>query len=88
MWCPLALTLGATTLMLMRHDCVGDDGIGDRAKAWKLLQERFQSVETPVVVTLVAQLARLQLKDAEDLDSFFIRGYELLTRLQEAREAV
>ena len=87
-WCHLALTLVATTLMLMRHDCVGDEGIGDGAKAWKLLQERFQSVETPTVVTLLAQLARLQLEDAEDLDSFFIRGQELLTRLQEAGEAV
>ena len=86
-WCHLALTLDATTLMRMRHNCVGDDGIGDGAKAWKLLQERFQSVETPTVVTLVAQLARLQLEDAEDLDSF-IRGPELLTRLQEAGEAV
>ena len=63
-WCHLALTLDATTLMLMRHDCVGYDGIVDGAKAWKLLQERFQSVETPTVVTLVAQLARLQLEDA------------------------
>ena len=72
----------------MRHDCAGDDGIGDGAKAWKLLQERFQSVEMPTVVTLVAQLARLQLEDSEDLDSFFIRGQELLTRLQEAGEAV
>ena len=27
-WCHLALTLDATTLMLMRHECVGDDGIG------------------------------------------------------------
>ena len=87
-WCHLALTLDGTTLMLMRHDCVGDDGTGDGAKAWKLLQERFQSVETPTVVTLVAQLARLQLEDSEDLDSFFIRGQELLTRLQEAGEAV
>ena len=87
-WCHLALTLDASTLMLMRHDCVGDDGIGDGAKAWKLLQERFQSVETPTVVTLVAQLARMQLEDSEDLDSFFIRGQELLTRLQEAGEAV
>ena len=87
-WCHLALTLDATTLMLMRHDCVGDDGIGDGAKAWKLLQKRFQSVETPTVVTLVAQLARLQLEDSEDLDSFFIRGQELLTRLQDAGEAV
>ena len=87
-WCHLALTLDATTLMLMRHDCVGDDGIGDGAKAWKLLQERFQSVETPTVVTLVAQLARLQLEDSEDLDRFFIRRQVLLTRLQELGEAV
>ena len=87
-WCHLALTVDAITLMLMRHDCVGDDGIGDGSKAWKLLQERFQKVETPIVATLLAQLARLQLEDAEDLDSFFIRGHELLTRLQEAGEAV
>ena len=52
-WCHLALTLDATTLMLMRPNCVGDVGIGDGAKAWKLLQERFRSVETPIVVTLV-----------------------------------
>ena len=73
-WCHLALTLDATILLLMRHDCVGDDEIGDGAKSWKLLQERFNSVETPTVVTLEAQLARLQLEDVEDLDSFFIRG--------------
>ena len=87
-WCTLALTLDATTLMLTRHDCVGDDGIRDGANAWKLLQKRFQSVETPTVVTLEALLARLQLEDAEDLDSFFIRGQEFLTWLQEAGEAV
>ena len=87
MWCHLALTPDTTTLMLMRHDCVGDDGIEDGAKAWKFLQERFQCVETPTVVTLVAQLARLQLEDSEDLDSFFITGQVLLTRLQEAGEA-
>ena len=40
------------------------------------------------MVTLVAQLARLQLEDSEDLDSFFIRGQELLARIQEAGEAV
>ena len=83
MWYHLALTLDAKTLMLMRHDCVGDG-----AQTSKLLQERFQSVETPTVVTLVAHLARLQLEDAEDLDSFFIRGQALLKRLQEAEEAV
>ena len=62
MWCHLALTLDATTLILMRHDCVGDNGLGDEAKAWKLLQERCQSVKTPTVLTLVAQLFRLQLE--------------------------
>ena len=74
LWCHLAVILDATTVMLMRHDCVGDDGIEDGAKAWKLLQERFQSVETPTVVILVEQLAQLQLENAEDSDSFFIRG--------------
>ena len=53
-WCHLALTLDATTLMLMIHDSVADDGIGDGAKTWSLLRERFQSVETPTVVTLLA----------------------------------
>ena len=57
LWCHPALTLSATTLMLMRHDCVGDNCIGDDAKARKLLQERFQSVNTPSMVALVAQLA-------------------------------
>ena len=87
-WCHMALKLDATTLSLMRHDYVEDDGIGDGAQAWRLLQERFQSVETTAVATLVAQLVRLPLEDAEDLDSFFIRGQELLTRLQQAGEVV
>ena len=51
-WCHLALTLDVTTLMLMRYDCGGEDGIRDEEKALKLLQENFQSVETPTVVTL------------------------------------
>ena len=38
-WCHMALTLDATTLMLMRHDSGGDDGIGDGAKAGKFLHE-------------------------------------------------
>ena len=56
-WCHLALTLDATTLMMMRQDCVSDNGIGDGAKVWKIFLERFQNVEIPTVVTLVAQLA-------------------------------
>ena len=38
--CHLARTLDATTFILLRHDCVRDDGIVDRAKAWKPLQVR------------------------------------------------
>ena len=38
------------------------------------------------MVTLVAQLARMHLEDAEDLDSFFIRGQELLTRLKQGKQ--
>ena len=43
-WCNLALTLDAITLMMMRHDCMGDDGIGDGAKAWKLSQESVECI--------------------------------------------
>ena len=43
-------------LMLMRHDCVGDNGIRDGTKAWKRLQEKYQRVETPTLMILVAQL--------------------------------
>ena len=40
------------------------------------------------MVTLLAQLVRLQLEDAEDLDSLFFREQELLKGLQEAGKAV
>ena len=53
------------------------------------LRERFQRIETPTVVTLLmAQLARLQLEESEDLDSFFDREQEMLTGLKEAGEVV
>ena len=52
--CHLSLTLDATTVMLMRHDCVGDDGIGDEAKAWKFMQEKFQSVDMPGAGSIAA----------------------------------
>ena len=40
-WCHLELALDETTLKLMRHYCVGNDGIEDVAKALKLLKEKF-----------------------------------------------
>ena len=33
----LAMALDAINLIMMGHDCVGGDGIGDEAKAGKLL---------------------------------------------------
>ena len=53
-------------------------------KGLKLLQRRLQSVGRPIVMTLLAQLARLEYQDSDDLESFVIRGQELFTRLQEA----
>ena len=50
--------------------------------------KRDFSVWSRRLYDLVAQLARLQLEDADNLNSWFIRGQELLTRLQEAGEAV
>ena len=73
-WCHLALTLDATTLLLIRHDSEGDENLGDWSKAWRLLPERFQNVEMLRVVTLAARLARPQLEDSENVDSFFIKG--------------
>ena len=54
-WCDLALTLDVASLMLERHDFLESDGIGDEAKAWKHFLERFQSLETTPVLTLVSQ---------------------------------
>ena len=56
----------ATTLRLERHDSVGDEDIGDKAKSWK-----HKSEEMPIVFTFLAELVCLQLEDSEDLDSFF-----------------
>ena len=67
--------------MLMRHDDVGDDGIRDVENVWELLQDRFQSVETPRVVTLVAQLARLQLQEAREAVSETLFNALLLNSL-------
>ena len=45
-------------------------------------------METPRVLVLVEQLVRLELRISDDSNSFFIRGQELLTKLQETGEAV
>ena len=87
-WSHLALVLNNTTLMYIKNDCVAADGYGDGTKAWRLLQEKFCSVERPTVVSLVGQLAKLRLGSEEDLDDYFVRSQELMTRLSEAGEAI
>ena len=85
-WCYLAMTLDASSLMLIRHDCVNSKGLGDGQKAWQLLQQRFRSDETTTVISLMRQLARLQLREDEAIHQYFIRAQELVTRLHHAGE--
>ena len=85
-WCYLAMTLDANSLMLVRHDCVNDSGLGNGQKAWSLLQQRFRSEETTTIISLVRQLAKLQLREDEALHQYFIRAQELFTRLHHAGE--
>ena len=87
-WSHLALVLNNITLMCIEKRCVGTDGYFDGTKAWKLLQEKFCNVERPTVVSLVGQLAKLRLGSEEDLDDYFVRSQELMTRLSEAGEAI
>ena len=87
-WSHLALMLNNTTLMYIKNDCVCSDGYGDGTKARKLLQEKFCSVERTTKVSLVGQLAKLRLESEEDLDDYFVRSQELMTRLSEAGEVI
>ena len=77
LWCYIAMVLDSTSLMLIRHDCVDHKGLGDGHKAWQLLQQRFRSDETVTVVSVMRQLARLQLKEDEAIHNYFIRAQEL-----------
>ena len=85
MLCYLALTLDSTTLMAIQHDCVNADGTSSGEAAWKCVLYRFRSNETPTVVTIVSQLARLNLIEGEGIEIFFIRAGKLYSRLQQAR---
>ena len=59
-------------------------GLGDGRKAWVLLQQRFRSDETVIVVSVMRRLARLQLKEDEGLHNYFIGAQEFSTRLEHA----
>ena len=86
LWCYLAMVLDSTSLMFIRHDCVDNKGLGDGRKAWVLLQQRFRSDETVTVVSVMRQLARLQLKKHPALHNYFIRTHKLSTKLEQAGE--
>ncbi|CAB3992896.1 Hypothetical predicted protein [Paramuricea clavata] len=87
-WCHIALALDNNSLLYIRHDCLSSDGVGDGAKAWRLLQQRYSNVEKPNVVSLVRQISRLQLNENEKLSEYFIRAQELMSRLTEAGEKI
>ena len=83
-WCHIALPLDNNSLLYIRYDCLSSDGVGDGAKAWRLLQQRYSNVEKPTVVSLVRQISRLQLDENEKLSEYFIRAQEVMSRLTEA----
>ena len=87
-WCHIALALDNNSLLYIRHDCLSPDGVGDGAKTWRLLQQRYSNVEKPTVVSLVRQISRLQLDENEKLSEYFIRAQELMSRLTEAGENI
>ena len=86
LWCYLAVVLDSTSLMLIRHDCMDNKALGDGRKAWVLLQKRFWNDEIVAVVSLLRQMAHLQLKEDKALHKYFICAQELSTRLEHAGE--
>ena len=82
------MILDASSLMLIRHDCVNSKGLGDDQKAWQLLQQQFRSDEreTTTVMSLMRQLSRLQLREDEAIHHNFIRAQQLFIRLHHAGE--
>ena len=80
-WCCLAMTLDASSIMLIRLGCVNNKGLGDGQKAWQLLQQRFRSNGTTTVTNLMRQLARIQLREDKAIHWYIIRAQELVIRL-------
>ena len=82
----MAMTLDASSLILIRHDCVNSKCLRDGQKAWLLLQQRFRSDETTPIISLMRQLGRLQFREDKAIHQYFIRGQEMVTRLHHAGE--
>ena len=80
------MTLDANSLMLIRHECVNNKGLGDGKKKGRLLQQRFRSDERTTFISLMRQLAKLKLREDETIHEYFIKAQVLVTRLQHAGE--
>ena len=80
------MTIDASSLMLIRHDFVNSNGLGDGQKAWQLLKQRFRSDETTTVISLMRQLAKIQFREDETIHQNIIRAQELVSRLHHAGE--
>ena len=86
-WCYLAMTLDAGSLMLIWHDCVNSKGLlGEGQKTKRLLQQRLNSNETTTVISPMIQLPKQQLQEDKAIHQYFIREQELVTRLLHACE--
>ena len=85
-WCILALPLDESSLLYIKHDCVGSDGYGDGGKAWQMLNQRYRSIEKPSIVSIMGQLGKLRLSSDESLDDYCIRAQSLYSRLTDAGE--
>ena len=70
--------------MFMRHDCVDNKGLRDGRKASVLLQQMFRSAKNVTVVSVIRQLAPLQLKEDEAVHNCFICAQEVSTTLEDA----
>ena len=86
LWCYFAMVLNSTSLIIIRHYCEDNKGLGNGHKIWTLLQQRFRSDETMPVVSVMPQLAHLPLKEHKAQHNYFIRAQELSTRLEDAEE--
>ncbi len=58
--------------------------MGDEASAWAMLKQRFLSTEKPCLVSIMGQLARLELDSTESLDNNCMRAQSLMTDLSDA----
>ena len=80
------MTLDVSSLMLIRHDCMNRRGLLNGWKAWQHLQQLFRSDETTTITSMMRLLARLQLREDEAIQQYFIRAPELVTRLHHGSE--